>query len=221
MKRRILSALLALALCAAAAPAALAAPSLESFADLNPNAWYAPYVRYCLRNGLMSGYGGREKSFGPNEPMTRAQLVTILWRMEGEPVTGLVMQYTDVPETKWCAEAVRWAMAAEIMSGYTVLTFAPDDPVTREQFAAILWRYAQHRGALAAPPAGAGYEMYADHADVSGYAEDAMRWACAMGIFSGQRGKDGALRLLPQGESSRAVAATILMRFCLDMGIYE
>ncbi len=221
MKRRILSALLALALCVCAAPAALAAPSLESFADLNPNSWYAPGVRYCLKKGLMNGYGERVKNFGPNEPMTRAQLVTILWRMEGEPVTGLTMQYTDVPDGKWYAEAVRWAMAAEVMSGYTVLTFAPNDPVTREQFAAILWRYARYRGAIAAPGANAGLETYADSGDVSDYAAEAMQWACAMGIISGQRGKDGALRLLPQGESNRAVAATILMRFCLDMGVYE
>ncbi len=221
MKKRIWSLVLTLALCVAASPAALAAPSLESFSDLNPNSWYAPGVRYCLRNGLMTGYGDREQSFRPGEPMTRAQLATILWRMEGEPVTGLVMQYTDVPESKWCAEAVRWALAADVMTGYTVLTFAPNDPVTREQFAAILWRYAQYRGALAVPPAEAGYERYADWSDVSDYAVTAMRWACAMGIISGQQDRDGTLRLLPRGESSRAVAATILMRFCLDMGIYE
>ena len=116
MKRRLCAALLALALCVCAPPLdARAKDSLESFADLERTAWYAPGVRFCLKNGLMNGYGNRIRLFAPDTPMTRAQFVTILWRMAGEPRTGLSMQYRDVPDDTWYTEAARWALAVDLL----------------------------------------------------------------------------------------------------------
>ncbi len=221
MRRRILSALLALLLCAALPVPARAADSLECYADLDADAWYAPGVRFCLGHGLMAGYGNRIKLFAPNGPMTRAQLAATLWRMEGEPETGLTMQYTDVPEDIWYAEAVRWAMAEDVMAGYSVLTFAPDDPVTREQFAAILWRYAARRNGAVPVIEDPEYELYGDRGEVSDFADEAMRWACGMGIIAGMGSETKGYWLMPWGPCSRAVVATMLMRFCLDMGIFE
>ena len=222
MKRKRLGALLAALVCALAlaAPARAAEP-LESFADLDAGAWYAPGVRFCLKHELMAGYGNRIRIFAPNVAMTRAQLVTILWRMEGKPETGLTMQYTDVAEDIWYAPAARWATAEGLMTGYTVLQFAPDDPVTREQFAAILWRYARYRGGALPQLDDPAYERYGDRDEVSEYAEEAMRWACGMGIVTGMGSEAKGYWLMPWGNTSRAAAATMLMRFCLDLGIYE
>jgi len=218
MRGRIRAALLALALCVQLVPCARAADVLAEYSDLDKNAWYAPGVRYCLERGLMTGYGSRVRYFSPWQQFTRAQLATILWRMEGEPKIGLTMQYTDVPEDMWYTEAVRWIVGVEVMSGYTVLSFGPEDPITREQFAAILWRYAKYRDGDIQTPDSAAYDSYGDRGAVSDYAEDAMRWACALGIITGQKDRFGNVWLIPQGNCSRAVAATILMRFCLDMG---
>ncbi len=221
MGKRIGSALLAALLCvsALAAPARAAEP-LESYVDLNGDAWYAPGVRFCLKNGLMEGYGNRIKRFAPDAPMTRAQLAVALWRIEGKPETGLAMQFTDVAEDIWYAQAVRWALAEDIMAGYTARTFAPDDPVTREQTAAILWRYARCRNGTVPVLEDPEYETFGDRGEVSGYAEEAMRWACAMGIITGMGSEKKGYWLMPWGNSSRAAAATMLMRFCMDMGIY-
>lgn len=221
-QKRILALLLALALSAGTAPCALAAESLADYVDLDRGAWYMPGVRYCLNHELMSGYRNFGMHFEPNMPMTRAQFATILWRMEGEPKAGLAMQYADVAEDIWYAEAVRWALASDIMGGYSVRTFAPDDPVTREQIAAILYRYAQYRSGGALPSiSDPGYAQYGDRNEVSDYAAEGMEWACAMGIVMGLQDKHGNAWLMPWGNSSRAAVATMLMRFCLDMGIYE
>lgn len=220
-KKRMAALLLALALCVGAAPRARAAESLERFADLDRSAWYAPGVRFCLKNDLMNGYGNRIRIFEPNKPMTRAQFVTILWRMAGEPETGLAMQYNDVPEGQWYTEAVRWALAEDVMSGYTAATFGPEDPITREQIAVLLWNYAKWLNGSVPKVTDAGYENYGDRSEVSPYAREAMEWACALGIVTGYRDDRGEVWLMPWGNSSRAVVATMLMRFCLDLGIYE
>lgn len=219
--KRIGALLLAFALCLSAAPPARAAESLENFADLDRNAWYAPGVRFCLKKGLMNGYGNRIRIFEPDKPMTRAQFVTILWRMAGEPKAGLAMQYNDVPEGQWYTEAVRWALAEDVMSGYTAATFAPEDPVSREQIAVLLWRYAQWINGSVPRVRDAGYESYGDRDEVSAYAREAMEWTCALGIVTGYRDDRGEVWLMPWGNSSRAVVATMLMRFCLDLGLCE
>ena len=218
--KRIGTLLLALALCVSAVPRARAAESLESFADLDRNEWYAPGVRFCLKNGLMTGYGSRVRVFEPDKPMTRAQFVTILWRMAGEPKTGLAMQYNDVPEGQWYTDAVRWALAEGLMGGYSAVTFAPDDPVTRQETTMLLWGFAKWLNGSVPKLTDASYESYSDRDEVSAYAQEAMEWACALGIVIGYRDRHG-VRLKPWDSSSRAVVATMLMRFCLDLGIYE
>ena len=218
--KRIAALLLTLALCVSAAPHARAAESLESFADLDRTAWYAPGIRFCLKNDLMNGYGNRIRIFEPNRPVTRAQFVTILWRMAGEPKIGLSMHYDDVPEGQWYTEAVRWALAEDVMNGYTALNFAPDDPMTREQIAVLFWNYAKWANGSVPKLTDESYVSYGDRDEVSAYAREAMEWACALGIVTGYRDSRGEVWLMPWGNSSRAVVATMLMRFCLDLGIY-
>ena len=218
--KRIGALLLSLALCVSAAPDVRAASSFDSCADLDRHAWSAPGVRFCLKNEMMTGYGKRIRLFDPDKPMTRAQLVTILWRMAGEPKTGLAMQYSDVPEGQWYTDAVRWALAEDVMGGYTAVTFAPDDPVTREETVVLLWGYAGWLNGSVPKFTDAVYENYRDYGEVSADAREAMGWACALGIITGYQNRYG-LWLRPQGDSSRAAVATMLFRFCLDLGIYE
>lgn len=220
MRKRIWAAFLAIVLCAAALPRqAAAADILEEYSDLDRSAWYAQGVRYCLAHGLMNGYGKRVRIFAAEQTVTRAQLVTILWRMEGAPELGLSMQYADVPDGAWYAEAVRWATSAGVMSGYTYVAFGPDDPVTREQLAMALWHYAQYLNGYVSSFDVQRLESYRDCAEVDEYALDAMLWADGMGIMTGVRAKDGGEDLLPDAVATRSATATILMRFCLDMGL--
>ena len=212
---------LTLLFCVGAMPRALAAERIGDFRDLSPGAWYAQGVRYCVKNELMSGYGNVNHLFNPDGLMNRAELVTILWRMEGAPITGLAMHYDDVSEDEWYADAVRWAMIEGVMVGNTPMTFSPERVVTREQLALALWRYAEYRNGFAAEIDDPEYETYRDHDRVSEEAEKAMRWANAMGIITGTKDSDGSYVLTPWAQVSRAAAATILMRFCLDMGIYD
>lgn len=222
MRRRLCAVLLALALCVSALPGhARAEEALEDFTDLDRTAWYAQGVRFCLKNGLMGGYGYRTRVFYPNGPITRAQFVTILWRMAGEPKAGLAMQYLDVPDDAWYAEAARWALAENIMGGYNAAVFAPDDPVTREQVALLLWRFTGYCNGEVPSLTDPEYECYGDRDEVSGDAAEAMQWACALGIVAGYLDRYGNLWLMPWANISRAAVATVLMRYCLDMGMYE
>lgn len=169
------------------------------FTDADTTAWYHDCVHYCLENGLMNGFG--DGTFGPEKPITRAQLVQILHNREGRPSVNYLMQFEDVPEGAWYAEAVRWAASEGVVSGYSSRKFGPDDNITREQLALMLWRYA------GSPTATGGLEFTdADH--VSGYALEAMRWAAENGIITG---KTGGI-LAPQGSATRAEAAAMLMR---------
>lgn len=221
MKKRLTAAFLALILCACALPVpARAADVLDGYEDLNKSMWYAQGIRYCLTNNLMAGYGYKNHpSFGPDKLMTRAQLAVTLWRVEGKPVVGLSMQYHDVEDDVWYADAVRWAHAAGVMGGYSAVTFGPDDPLTREQLAAILWRYTQYRNGSAAVFTDAEYERFDDKDEISDYAAEAMRWACGMGILTGAKDRQGRRWITPSAQVTRASMATLLMRFCLDMGI--
>lgn len=222
MGKKICAALLAVLLCVSALPLPIrAADTLESFYDLDRNAWYAPGVSFCLKHDLMTGYGDRiHRFFAPGAPVTRAQFVTILWRIAGEPKAGLAIQYNDVPEDAWYTEAVRWALAEDVLKGYTSVSFAPNDPITREQLTVILWEFTRYLNGSVPQFTDPGYEQYGDCGEVSASAESAMRWACGMGIINGYRSGDGYL-LKPLSESSRAVVATMLMRYCIDLGLYD
>ena len=175
------------------------------FADVDEGDWFYDAVYYAYPNGLMDGTS--DTTFEPNANMTRAMLVTILWRMEGEPVVNYLMPFTDVDGGAWYAEAVRWASSEGIVEGVSDTSFAPNAEITREQLAAILWRYAGE------PATAANLAGYADGASVSAYAVDAMRWCVEHGIITGTT----AATLEPQGTATRAQAAAMLMRFAENL----
>lgn len=178
--------------------------STSQFTDLVPGSWYYDGVRYALENGLMTGVGAR--TFAPEGTTTRAMLVTILWRMAGEPY-GRVSSFVDVQPGSWYYTAVCWAADNGIVTGVTAQTFAPDTPVTREQLCAILARYASYRGQNTA--AADTLSAFADGSLTADYAKNAVNWALARGIVAGV----GADRLAPQDTATRAQLAVMLYRF--------
>lgn len=175
------------------------------FTDVAPGAWYYDAVSYVYANGLMDGTSAT--TFAPDANMTRAMLVTILWRMEGEPVVNYLLPFTDVDDGAWYAEAVRWAASEGIVTGVSETSFAPNAEITREQLAAILYRYTGE------PATAANLAGYADGASVSAYAVDAMSWCVEHGIITGTT----ATTLEPQGTATRAQAAAMLMRFAENL----
>lgn len=175
------------------------------FTDVNSGDWFYDAVSYVYANGLMDGVSAT--TFVPDANMTRAMLVTILWRMEGEPVVNYLMPFTDVDGGAWYAEAVRWAASEGIVTGVSDTSFAPNAEITREQLAAILHRYAGE------PATAANLAGYADGASVSAYAVDAMSWCVEHDIITGTT----ATTLEPQGTATRAQAAAMLMRFAENL----
>lgn len=174
--------------------------------DVDENAWYHKYVDYVIENGLM--YGIADDRFGPDVTTSRAMIVTILYRLEGQPAVTGANPFDDVKDGQWYTNAVIWANQNGIVEGYGDGKFGTDDNITREQFAAILYRYVQTKGGGFT---GAWYFPldFADAADVSDWADEAMHWCVMNGIFEGD--ENGKLR--PQGKATRAEAAAILMRF--------
>ena len=175
----------------------------KDFSDLNPAQWYHPYTDYVLDNGLMIGVGGGK--FAPNGKVTRAQLVTTLYRLAGEPKVTELSTFTDVRENQWYAKAVAWAQDEGIAKGITDTTFRPDAPLTREQAATFLYRYIT--GYLKQEPVkGADLAVYKDADKISDYAKDAIAWATAEGIFEGF--EDSTMR--PAGTLVRVQLAKVL-----------
>ena len=174
---------------------------MAPFTDADKNAWYHDGVHYCVENGLMVGTGAH--TFEPNTTTTRGMIATILWRQEGSPTVNAAMNYTDVSSGSWYEEAIRWADSTGVVLGYGNGTFGPDDPITREQMAAMLWRYAGK------PQAKSSLADFVDGEETSQWAESAMLWAVEQGLIEGM----GNAQLNPQGQATRAQAATILMRF--------
>ena len=178
--------------------------SASQFADLTSGSWYYDGVRCALENGLITGTSAR--TFAPDRPVTRAMLVTILWRLAGEPY-GRVSPFEDVLPGSWYAQAVSWAYDKGIVTGVTATSFQPDAPVTREQLCAILCRYAALTGKNTA--ASAPLDAYTDRAQVSAYAEASVRWALQAGLLTGV----GDGRLAPRSGATRAQLAVLLQRF--------
>ena len=175
------------------------------FTDVKEGDWFYDAVCYVYENGMMNGVS--ETSFAPNATTSRAMIVTILYRLENEPaVSG--SSFTDVPSGQWYSNAVAWAAENGIVNGVTDTTFAPNSPITREQMAAILYRYAAWKGCDVSERV--DLSGYADAASVSGYATEAMAWANAEGLITGVTNTT----LRPAGSAVRAQAATILMRLC-------
>ena len=178
--------------------------SASQFADLTSGSWYYGGVRYVLENGLMTGTSAR--TFAPDRPVTRAMLVTILWRLAGEPY-GRVSPFEDVLPGSWYAQAVSWAYDKGIVTGVTATSFQPGAPVTRAQLCAILCRYAALTGKNTA--ASASLDAFIDRAQVSAYAEASVRWALQAGLLTGV----GDGRLAPRSGATRAQLAVLLQRF--------
>ena len=179
------------------------------FRDVPENAWYADAAAYVYKHGLMAGTSAT--TFAPDMTTSRAMIGTILWRLAGSPQVDYLMDYSDVDPTAYYGEAIRWATSEGIAGGYGGGVFGPDDPITREQLATMLWRYAQTEGYDVSIGEDTNILSYTDVADLSEYAIPAMQWAVGTGIINGTG--DGST-LSPQGEATRAQAATVLMRFC-------
>ena len=175
------------------------------FTDVKESDWFYDAVVYAYINELFNGTSAT--TFSPNDTMTRAMLVTVLWRMEGEPTMNSTEPFNDVVAGNWYTNAVVWASGSGIVNGTSATTFDPDGSVTREQIAAILYRYAKTKGWDVSSASGLG--SFPDSEQVSDWAARAIEWTYAEGLITG---KDGG-RLDPQGQASRAEVATILMRF--------
>ena len=176
----------------------------EPFADVADGAWYADAVQYVYENGMMNGIS--DTQFGPDGTTTRAMIVTILHRLENEPAAA-ASDFTDVAAGSYYADAVAWAAENGIVNGISDSSFAPDNAITREQLATILYRYAQFKGYDVT--ADSSLDAYTDASQISSYAETAMQWASGEGLINGVT----ATTLDPQGSATRAQVATILMRF--------
>ena len=175
------------------------------FTDVPADAWYAEYVNYAAAKGLMNGVG--DGKFDPAGKTTRGMLVTILYRLEGEPAVTAANSFADVAQGQWYTDAVIWASSKGIVNGYGDGNFGPTDTITREQFAVILYRYAGFKGRDTSKAADlSGYE---DAEAISSFAVSAMKWANAEKLINGAT----ATTLLPGNTASRAETATILMRF--------
>lgn len=174
------------------------------FADVREGDWFYDAVAYAYTNGIFSGTS--TATFSPNNTMTRSMLVTVLWRMEGEPAVNSANPFADVAAGTWYTDAVIWANSTGIVNGTGTAVFAPNDSVTREQLTAILYRYAKTKGRDISGTS--ALSAFLDGNQVSDWAARAVEWACAEGLLTGK--DDG--RLDPQGQASRAEVATILMR---------
>ena len=171
------------------------------FTDVSEDDWFYEAVRFVHERGLMNGY--EDGRFGPNDTLSRAQLAQILFNKEGGPAVNYLLDFSDVADGSWYTEAVRWAASQGIVGGYGNGTFGPNDPITREQLAVMLWR---HSGS----PAATNKELhFNDESEISGYALEALRWAVENGILNGY--SDG--RLGPQGQATRAQVAQMLQNF--------
>ena len=184
-------------------------PESLPFTDIADNAWYADAVRYVYEHGLMAGTSAT--TFAPDATTSRSMIATILWRMAGSPVVNYAMDYTDVAQGQWYSEAIRWAASEGIVGGYGNGLFGTNDPITREQFAAMLYRFAQEQGYDVSIGENTNILSYTDVADLSEYAIPATQWAVGAGIINGTG--DGST-LTPQDQATRAQAAVMLMRFC-------
>lgn len=182
-------------------------PSKTKFNDVSANDWFASAVDYVTGKGMMNGTA--DNTFSPKANTTRGMVVTVLYRLENQPSTSAA-SFTDVASGAYYANAVAWANANGIVSGYGSGKFGPNDKVTREQLAAILYRYAQYKKYDVSVGEGTNILSYDDAQSISSYAIPAIQWACGAGVVTGKSGS----KLDPKGNATRAEVAAMLMRFC-------
>ena len=175
------------------------------FTDVSRNDWFYGDVSYVYENGIMDGVSA--ETFAPNATLTRGMIVTILYRMENKPAVTGASKFTDVDANEWYGAPVAWAAENGIVTGYSETTFGPNDPVTREQLAAILYRYAVYKG-MSAVTLEQNLSRFTDADQISAYAVPAMNWAVGKGLINGADGK-----LSPKASATRAQVAAIIHRY--------
>ncbi|MBR6808261.1 MAG: leucine-rich repeat protein [Clostridia bacterium] len=186
--------------------------SAELFKDLSVNSWSKSGIDFVVTSGYMNGVSADK--FDQTGTMTRAMIVSVLWRIAGSPDTEGDNPFVDLEENQtWYHNAVIWAYENGIVSGTGAETFSPTGAVTREQMATFLYRYACHVGVDTSNKA--DLSVFPDESSVGSWAKDALSWANSEGLITGAKGNDGITRLMPQGNATREQVATILMRFCL------
>jgi hypothetical protein len=178
------------------------------FTDVKDGDWFYDDVKYVYENGLMMGTG--DTTFSPNVTTSRGMIVTILYRLEGEPAVSGNCPFSDVAAGAYYENAVIWAAANGIVSGYSNNKFGPNDSITREQMVTILYRYANHKGYDVSVGEDTNILSFDDALSISEYAIPAFQWACGSGIINGT----STTTLSPKDNVTRAQAAAILHRFC-------
>ena len=185
----------------------------QMFTDVTKN-WAYPGIQYCVTHGIMGGMG--DGTFAPTGTTTRAQIVQILYNLEGTPAVSGTTPFTDLT-ANWYKPAILWAYQNNVVAGTSPTTFDPDQPVTREQIAVILTQYMFHVLKMNRTWTPADLSTFPDGANVSGWAKEAMQDAVALGLINGTKAPDGVVYLDPQGSAARQQVATILMNFCQNV----
>ena len=185
----------------------------QMFTDVTKN-WAYPGIQYCVTHGIMGGMG--DGTFAPTGTTTRAQIVQILYNLEGTPAVSGTTPFTDLTEN-WYKPAILWAYQNNVVAGKLPTTFDPEGPVTREQIAVILTQYMFHVLKMERTWTPADLSTFPDGAQVSGWAKEAMQDAVALGLINGTKASDGLVYLDPQGSAARQQVATILMNFCQNV----
>ena len=185
----------------------------QMFTDVEKN-WAYPGIQYCVTHGIMGGMG--DGTFAPTGTTTRAQIVQILYNLEGTPAVSGTTPFTDLT-ANWYKPAILWAYQNNVVAGTSPTTFDPEGPVTREQIAVILTQYMFHVLKMNRTWTPADLSTFPDGAQVSGWAKEAMQDAVALGLINGTKAPDGKVYLDPQGSAARQQVATILMNFCQNV----
>ena len=185
----------------------------QMFTDVTKN-WAYPGIQYCVTHGIMGGMG--DGTFAPTGTTTRAQIVQILYNLEGTPAVSGTTPFTDLT-ANWYKPAILWAYQNNVVAGTSPTTFDPDQPVTREQIAVILTQYMFHVLKMERTWTPADLSKFPDGANVSSWAKEAMQDAVALGLINGTKAPDGLVYLDPQGSAARQQVATILMNFCQNV----
>ena len=185
----------------------------QMFTDVTKN-WAYPGIQYCVTHGIMGGMGNG--TFAPTGTTTRAQIVQILYNLEGTPAVSGTTPFTDLT-ANWYKPAILWAYQNNVVAGTSPTTFNPEGPVTREQIAVILTQYMFHVLKMERTWTPADLSTFPDGAQVSGWAKEAMQDAVALGLINGTKAPDGLVYLDPQGSAARQQVATILMNFCQNV----
>ena len=189
---------------------------MSAYTDLKPTEWYHDGIHFVLQSGFMSGYSS--KLFGPGDDTTRAMVATIIWNMAGKPKTDAKIRFTDVENGKWFTEAIRWAAAAGIIVGYTdgitgEMIFCPNDSVTREQLATMMYRYAKYMKVDVSVGESTNVLSYDDSFSISSWAASAIQWSVGSGLMGGRT----AHTLDPKANATRAEVATVVMRYATTL----